>query len=143
MRSVTRSLLGIELLKYMVSAESAATLARYAVFAPWEPFGQAAAKGLRSQRKHDYVPLLLAGLQSPTYSLAVILTESPYTGQVFTGTSSIVRAGLPGTWPWRMPRTDCDRPHGGGTNTSSASGFCGSFALAWLPRGSVPSRPPR
>jgi hypothetical protein len=76
------SLFGIALLEKLVSAESAATLARYAVFAPWEPIGHAAAKALRSQRKHDYVPLLLSGLRSPILSRSEVF-ESPARGFAF------------------------------------------------------------
>jgi hypothetical protein len=67
--------LGISLLENLQSAESAAILARYAVFAPWDSAGKRAAQALRSQRTQDYVPLLLAGMQSQVYSRAEVYQD--------------------------------------------------------------------
>ena len=74
--------LGLSLLENLQSAESAAILARYAVFAPWETVGKRAAQALRSQRKQDYVPMLLPGMQSPVYSRAEVYQE-PGSGQTY------------------------------------------------------------
>jgi hypothetical protein len=60
------ALLGIELLKNIQSPQAAAVLAWHATFSPWPQVRQAAATALRSQEKHDYVPLLLAAAQTST-----------------------------------------------------------------------------
>jgi hypothetical protein len=59
------ALLGIELLKNIHARQAATVLAWHAVFSPWPQVAQAAATALRSQEKHDYVPLLLAAAQAP------------------------------------------------------------------------------
>ncbi|NLE39386.1 MAG: hypothetical protein GX621_15300, partial [Pirellulaceae bacterium] len=59
------ALLGIELLENMKAAEAASALAWQAVFSPWPLVRSEAAAALRSQRKHDYVPVLLAAMRSP------------------------------------------------------------------------------
>ena len=59
------ALLGIELLKNIKAAEAAGALAWQAVFSPWEPIRSAAAAALKEQRRHDYVPPLLAAMRAP------------------------------------------------------------------------------
>lgn len=67
-QTVETALLGIELLKNIQTPQAAAVLAWHAVCSPWPQVGRAAALALRSQEKHDYVPLLLDASQSPISS---------------------------------------------------------------------------
>ena len=94
--------LGISLLENLQSAESATILARYAVFAPWDTAGKCAAQALRSQRKQDYVPLLLPGLQSPVYSRARRFISARLRAPVTIGRYSSATAKC-ARWPLSMP----------------------------------------
>jgi hypothetical protein len=63
---------GIEALKNLPGREPAAALIRLALFLPWEPLGQSAARALRPHEKFDYVPLLLSLMKTPVQSRAQI-----------------------------------------------------------------------
>ena len=73
------ALLGVEMLKCIQSPQAAAVLAWCAVSSPWEPVRQAAVTALRSQEKHDYVPILLDALQTPAEG-STSTASSPGTG---------------------------------------------------------------
>jgi hypothetical protein len=59
------AILGIQMLKNMKATSAAESLAWQAAFSPWEPVRKAAVAALREQRKHDYVPPLLAAMRTP------------------------------------------------------------------------------
>jgi hypothetical protein len=73
------ALLGVEMLKSIQSPQAAAVLTSCAVSSPWEPVRQAAATALRSQEKHDYVPMLLDAVQTPIETGAEV-DSSPSAG---------------------------------------------------------------
>jgi hypothetical protein len=66
------ALLGVEILKNIRGAESAAALAWQGLFAAGEPVREAAAEALQPRGKHEYVPLLLSAMSTPVQSRAAM-----------------------------------------------------------------------
>lgn len=69
------ALLGVQTLDQIAGHEASVALARQAVFSPWGKVREAATAKLKPRDKQDYVPPLLAALQSPVQSRAGLYAE--------------------------------------------------------------------